>query len=140
MLTESIAMHNEGYVITKLKALRSIGIQIAIDDFGTGYSSLSYIKKLPINTLKIDKLFLSEIKTASDDEEITSTIIAMAQSMKLKVIAEGVETKEQLRFLQKRNCNEAQGYLFSKPVPEKEMKSLLIDNEVAAGLIKYTRQ
>jgi diguanylate cyclase len=137
-LTESIAMHNEDYVISKLKALRSIGIQIAIDDFGTGYSSLSYIKKLPINTLKIDKFFLSEIKSDSDDEEITSTIIAMAQSMKLKVIAEGVETKEQFHYLQKQNCNEAQGYLFSKPVTEKEMSSLLnkMDNEVAAGLIR----
>ncbi|SFL58864.1 diguanylate cyclase (GGDEF) domain-containing protein [Paenibacillus sp. 1_12] len=127
-ITESIAMHNEEYVITKLNSLSSLGIKIAIDDFGTGYSSLSYIKKLPLNTLKIDKSFLADIKNDSDDEEITSTIIAMARSMKLNVIAEGVETRAQLNFLQQRKCDEAQGYLFSKPLTEEDLGDLL-DNQ-----------
>jgi EAL domain-containing protein (putative c-di-GMP-specific phosphodiesterase class I) len=126
-ITESIAMHNEEYVIAKLKCLRDIGIKIAIDDFGTGYSSLSYLKKLPINTLKIDKSFLVDVKNDTDNEEITSTIIAMAMSMKLNVIAEGVETKEQLNFLQQRNCNEGQGYLFSRPLTEDDFGKLLAD-------------
>ncbi|TVY11047.1 EAL domain-containing protein [Paenibacillus cremeus] len=134
-ITESIAMHNEEYVIAKLNALRSLGIRIAIDDFGTGYSSLSYIKKLPINTLKIDKSFLFDIKNDSDNEEITSTIIAMAQSMKLQVIAEGVETKEQLKFLQQRKCDEAQGYLFSKPLAAEALEQLFAHQEVAVGLV-----
>ncbi|MDF2959394.1 MAG: sensor diguanylate cyclase/phosphodiesterase [Paenibacillus sp.] len=135
-ITESMAMHNEEYVIAKLNSLRNIGIQIAIDDFGTGYSSLSYLKKLPINTLKIDKSFLFDIKNDTDNEEITSTIIAMARSMKLNVIAEGVETKEQLYFLQQRQCNEAQGYLFSRPLNAEDFGKLLASQEVAASFIE----
>jgi predicted signal transduction protein with EAL and GGDEF domain len=109
-ITESIAMYNEEYVITKLNALKDIGIKIAIDDFGTGYSSMSYLKKFPIDTLKIDKSFMRD-----SDLEICSTIIMMARNMKLNVIAEGVETREQVEFLIDHKCNEAQGYFFSKP-------------------------
>ncbi len=124
-ITESIAMHNEEYVITKLNELKSIGINIAMDDFGTGYSSLNYLKEFPIDTLKIDRSFISDIKgKESESAEICSTIIAMARNMKLKVIAEGVETAEQLDFLMKRNCDEAQGYLFSKPLTSEEFHLL----------------
>ena len=132
-ITESIAMQQEEYVVSKLNALRGIGIKIAIDDFGTGYSSLSYIKKLPINTLKIDKSFLSDIKNESDEEEITSTIIALAKNLKLNVIAEGVETKEQLQFLQQRRCDEAQGYLFSKPLSDQDFEALLMKQKDTVG-------
>ncbi|MFC3884516.1 EAL domain-containing protein [Bacillus songklensis] len=137
-ITESIAMHNEEYVITKLNALKDIGINIAMDDFGTGYSSLSYLKKFPIDTLKIDRSFISDIKGMdSESAEICSTIIAMARNMKLKVIAEGVETTEQLNFLIRRRCNEAQGYLFSKPLTADEFHELYESiQETAAARIK----
>lgn len=115
-ITESVAMYNEDYVIAKLHALKNLGIKIAVDDFGTGYSSLSYLKKFPFHTLKIDKSFVKDIDDDSDDNKIISTIIAMAHNLKVKVIAEGVETKEQLEFLQQQNCNEVQGYFFSKPL------------------------
>ncbi|MEC1521889.1 EAL domain-containing protein [Neobacillus niacini] len=119
-ITESIAMYNEEYVISKLNALKDIGIKIAIDDFGTGYSSLSYLKKFPIDTLKIDKSFMRD-----SDLEICSTIIAMARNMKLNVIAEGVETKEQVEFLKDQKCNEAQGYFFSKPQSKAAIEAFL---------------
>jgi diguanylate cyclase len=119
-ITESIAMYNEEYVISKLNALKDIGIKIAIDDFGTGYSSMSYLKKFPIDTLKIDKSFMRD-----SDLEICSTIIAMARNMKLNVIAEGVETKEQVEFLKDQKCNEAQGYFFSKPQSKVAIEAFL---------------
>ncbi|MGM0883326.1 MAG: EAL domain-containing protein [Bacillota bacterium] len=132
-ITESIAMHNEEYVIAKLNALKTLGIRIAMDDFGTGYSSLGYLNKLPIDTLKIDKSFLGDIKEGLNSE-ICATIIAMARNMNLNVIAEGVETKEQLDFLFQHKCKEAQGYLFSKPVSADEfVLTYLSIQEIAAG-------
>lgn len=115
-ITESVAMYNEDYVIAKLQALKNLGLKIAVDDFGTGYSSLSYLKKFPFHTLKIDKSFVKDIEDDSDDAKIINTIIAMAHNLKVKVIAEGVETVEQLQFLQQQKCTEVQGYLFSKPL------------------------
>ncbi|WP_186446226.1 bifunctional diguanylate cyclase/phosphodiesterase [Paenibacillus cremeus] len=124
-ITESIAIRNEKYVINRLQAIKELGVSISIDDFGTGYSSLSYLKKFPIDTLKIDRAFVRDIAKSSDDTAIVQAIIAMAHSLKLRVLAEGVETKEQLAFLRRHACDEAQGYLFSRPVPADGMEKLL---------------
>jgi len=108
-----------------LKQLRSLGIKIALDDFGTGYSSLNYLETLPIDALKIDKSFVDRIKDADQDEKIINVIIQLAHILNLEVVAEGVETKEQMIFLNKYHCNLAQGYLFSKPLPAKDIEILL---------------
>ncbi|MFH5185854.1 putative bifunctional diguanylate cyclase/phosphodiesterase [Paenibacillus sp. TAB 01] len=125
-ITESVAMFNESYVIAKLQDLKNLGIKISIDDFGTGYSSLSYLKKFPIDALKIDKSFVSEVMNDKDDAEIIATIISMARNLKVAVIAEGVENEEQLQFLRSQKCTEAQGYLFSKPLDALELAPLLV--------------
>jgi len=108
-----------------LKQLRSLGIKIALDDFGTGYSSLNYLETLPIDVLKIDKSFVDRIKEADQEEKIINVIIQLAHILNLEVVAEGVETKDQMIFLNKYHCNLAQGYLFSKPLPAKEIEVLL---------------
>ncbi|KJU86685.1 PAS/PAC sensor-containing diguanylate cyclase/phosphodiesterase [Candidatus Magnetobacterium bavaricum] len=119
-LTESVVMEDATSAIKVLRDIKNMGIHIAIDDFGMGYSSLSYLKRFPIDRLKIDRSFVNDINTDPDDAAIATAIIAMAHSLKLKVTAEGVETTEQLEFLRRLNCDEAQGYLFSRPlVPEK---------------------
>jgi diguanylate cyclase (GGDEF)-like protein len=125
-ITESIAMYNEDNVLEKLHALKKSGIKIAIDDFGMGYSSLSYLKKFPIDTLKVDKSFVSDIMIDSDNEEIIKTIIAMARNLRVSVIAEGVETEKQLLFLRELKCDEAQGYLFSKPLPVDQFDAVFL--------------
>lgn len=94
-----------------------MGVRIAIDDFGTGYSSLNYLKQFPVDTLKIDRIFIQNLPNNSDDAQITRTIIAMAHNLSMGVIAEGVENTEQLAFLQSTRCEEIQGFLFSKPMP-----------------------
>jgi diguanylate cyclase (GGDEF)-like protein/PAS domain S-box-containing protein len=119
-LTESIGMENVERAITKLQELKALGVKLSIDDFGTGYSSLSYLKRFPIDTLKIDQSFVQHIPTNPNDAAITTAIIAMAHSLNLKVIAEGVETEEQLTFLRPYRCDEMQGFLFSKPMPAEE--------------------
>jgi EAL domain-containing protein (putative c-di-GMP-specific phosphodiesterase class I) len=124
-LTEGVIMENAEVTINTLHKLKNMGIRLSIDDFGTGYSSLSYLKRFPIDTLKIDKSFINDITTDADDYAIASTIIAMAHNLRLKVIAEGVETKEQLDMLRSKDCNEVQGYYFSHPLPEDELKQLL---------------
>lgn len=121
-ITESVAMQNAEYTVKMLYELKEMGIQLAIDDFGTGYSSLSYLKRFPINKLKIDKSFVNEINTDEDNKAIASTVIVLGKSLKLGVVAEGVETEEQYDFLKKHQCNEMQGYLFGKPVPPKSLK------------------
>ncbi len=115
-ITENAIMHDIDDVILKLKQLRALDISIAIDDFGTGYSSLTYLHKLPIQTLKIDRSFLQEERFAKNDHTIVNTIVAMAKGLKLNVIAEGIESQRQLDYLQEIDCNEAQGFLFGKPL------------------------
>ncbi|MFT5872295.1 MAG: diguanylate cyclase (GGDEF)-like protein/PAS domain S-box-containing protein [Clostridium sp.] len=126
-ITESMTM-DVNYAIKILKELNDLGVKISIDDFGTGYSSLSYLKKFPINYLKIDRAFVMDIMQDESDANIVDTIISMAHNLHFKVIAEGVEIKEQLQFLQQRNCDFVQGYFFSRPISaelfEKEFYNL----------------
>ena len=124
-ITESTIMNDIDTAASTMRALHRSGVSISIDDFGTGYSSLSHLKQFPINTVKIDRSFIRDITTDSDDAAIVSAIIAMAHNMELKVIAEGVETLEQLEFLRSQECEEAQGFLFSPPVPHHEAYALL---------------
>jgi len=124
-ITESLLMDDTDTSIAIFKELKSHGLHISIDDFGTGYSSLSYLKRFQIDTLKIDKSFVRDINTNPDDAAIASAIIALAKSLRLNVVAEGVETEDQLQCLQQYGCHEAQGYLFSKPLPAEEFLELL---------------
>ena len=124
-ITESILMHPTDENLAPLKQLSGMGVQLSVDDFGTGYSSLSYLKRFPIHALKIDKSFVRGIGQAQNDEAITSAIIAMAQSLNLKVIAEGVETAEQAAFLRAHQCLNVQGFYYSKPVPAEAFAELL---------------
>jgi diguanylate cyclase (GGDEF)-like protein/PAS domain S-box-containing protein len=124
-LTESLVMHNVNETIKKMEALKVFGIRFSMDDFGTGYSSLSHLKKLPLSQLKIDQSFVRDITTDPSDAIIIQTIIGMANNLGLNVIAEGVETEEQLACLERLGCLAYQGYLFSKPVPLAEFEVLL---------------
>ena len=125
-LTESLLMKNQEAVIPRLKAIKELGVLLAIDDFGTGYSSLSYLKRFPVDTLKIDQSFVKNIPEDPDDAAIAEMIITLAAQLRLEVVAEGIETKAQLDFLQARGCQMGQGYLFSRPISGKEMTTLLI--------------
>ena len=119
-ITESLLMKDPEGATCTLQALKDLGVQLAIDDFGTGYSSLSRLKQLPLDRLKIDKAFVREVNLQPDDAAIATAVIAMAESMGLKVIAEGVENEAQLRFLKSKNCDEVQGYFLSRPLPVDE--------------------
>jgi diguanylate cyclase (GGDEF)-like protein/PAS domain S-box-containing protein len=124
-ITEGTVMKSIDFNLATLNDLRALGIQISIDDFGTGYSSLGYLKRFPFHTLKIDQSFVKDMASDSEDAAITTAIIAMAHSLKLKVVAEGVETEEQLAILRSEQCDEIQGYLFSRPVPAETFTKLL---------------
>ncbi|MGD1021187.1 MAG: EAL domain-containing protein [Candidatus Sulfotelmatobacter sp.] len=124
-LTESVLMKHAESTASILTALRDRGVQVAIDDFGTGYSSLSYLRKFPIDALKIDQSFVGQITTVPDETIIVKAVIGLGRSLKLRVIAEGVETQEQLAFLQAHQCDEAQGYYFSRPVLPQQFAKLL---------------
>ena len=126
-LTESSLMENTERTIDMLNGLKAMGIAITIDDFGTGYSSLAYLRRFPIDKLKIDMAFIRDITTSEDDATIALAIITMAHSLKLTVIAEGVETLEQLNYLRRHHCDQIQGYLFSKPLQPPEMEWMLLD-------------
>ena len=132
-LTESILMQNVEATIKMLCELHAMGIGLSIDDFGTGYSSLSYLKRFPIDILKIDQSFVRDITTDPDDAAIVTAIITLAHSLKLKAIAEGVETEEQLEFLRSLHCDGMQGYLFSRPLPVDEATKLLAEHRCLLG-------
>lgn len=127
-ITETLGMKNPELTLKTLHELKSMGIHIAIDDFGTGYSSLSYLKRFPIDTLKIDRSFVSDINGDSNDGAIVVAVIALAHSLKLKVIAEGVETSEQADYLLDHGCERIQGYIFSPPVPAQDFESIIKKN------------
>jgi diguanylate cyclase (GGDEF)-like protein/PAS domain S-box-containing protein len=124
-LTESALMKRVESTAAILHTLKDSGVQVAVDDFGTGYSSLSYLRKFPIDSLKIDQSFVRQIGTAANDAAIVTAVISMARSLKLRVVAEGVETMKELEFLKAHECDEAQGYLFSRPVSAPQFAALL---------------
>lgn len=124
-LTETVLMQHVESTASVLSALKSIGVRLAVDDFGTGYSSLSYLKRFPIDSLKIDQSFVQGITSATDDAPIVRAVITMAKSLKQRVIGEGVETEEQMAFLQAHGCDEGQGYYFSRPITARQFATLL---------------
>lgn len=124
-ITETMAMHNLQQSIQKLEQLKSLGVGLSLDDFGTGFSSLSYLKKFPIDELKIDQSFIRGVIENSQDASIVKAIMSIAKSLNLTVVAEGVETKKHIEFLVEQQCDQAQGYYFSKPVTSDEIENLL---------------
>ena len=124
-LTESVLVQDIESTMAVLHALKALGVQLAIDDFGTGYSSLSYLRQFPVDTLKIDQSFVRDIAAGNGDATIVSAVIGMGNSLKLRVSAEGVETREQLVFLQAEQCDEGQGFYFSPPVDAETFAELL---------------
>src|SRR5438094_856510 len=124
-ITESVLMEDIQANIEKLNAARKLGIALAIDDFGTGYSSLAYLAKLPVQALKIDRSFIKSMHEGPDAMTLVSTMISLAHSLRLKVIAEGVETEDQAKILRLLRCDEMQGYLISRPVREIELQDIL---------------
>jgi EAL domain-containing protein (putative c-di-GMP-specific phosphodiesterase class I) len=134
-ITESLIMADIKLSIASLQAIRALGVTMAIDDFGTGFSSLSYLAKLPVDTLKIDRSFVTDMTAGPQGLALVSTIINLAHSLNLKVVAEGVEAEEQSRLLRLLNCDEMQGYLFSRPVPAAAMAALLA-NAGAAHILE----
>lgn len=124
-ITENVAMENLGPAIAILEKLKRMGITIAMDDFGTGYSSLSYLRQLPVDVVKIDQSFVHEIPDSHEDVLIAQAIIAMAQSLHLSLVVEGIENVRQLNFFRQQGCNIVQGFLFSKPVAADEIPGML---------------
>ncbi|NLO10259.1 MAG: EAL domain-containing protein [Clostridiales bacterium] len=124
-ITESVALEDLDYTIATIKELKSIGVKFSLDDFGTGYSSMSYLKRLPVSNLKIDKSFLDTVMDDISDQKIIQAIISLARNLDINIIAEGVERSDQEQFLQDSNCNMAQGYLYSKPVPKERAVEFL---------------
>jgi EAL domain-containing protein (putative c-di-GMP-specific phosphodiesterase class I) len=125
-ITESVLLQDVDRTLVELKALRDAGVSLSIDDFGTGYSSLSYLKRFPIDTIKIDRSFVKDLHEDADDAAICAAILAMSKQLGLNVVAEGVETREQLEFLRRHQCDHIQGYICSKPLPASEFFALLL--------------
>ncbi len=131
-LTEGLLMENTGLTDRTLTTLKDMGVRLSVDDFGTGYSSLSYLKRFPLDTLKIDQSFVHDLATGPTDPALVNAIIALGHSLRLTVVAEGVETAEQLAFLSKRGCDEVQGYYFSHPLPAAEFTAMLAGGRPSA--------
>jgi diguanylate cyclase (GGDEF)-like protein len=131
-LTESLVMHDVNRTIDVLRGLKQMGVTVAVDDFGTGYSSLSYLRRLPIGVIKIDRAFIEHISDNPDDAAIAKAIIALAKSLQLKTVAEGVETGEQADFLRRHGCDVMQGFYFSRPLPADKFIELLRENASVA--------
>ncbi|MYM91980.1 EAL domain-containing protein, partial [Rugamonas sp. FT82W] len=127
-VTERAMLDDPGRTAATLAALRAIGVRIAIDDFGTGYSSLAYLKRFPVDALKIDIAFVRDVTSNPDDAAVVDAIIAMAHSLKLEVVAEGVETAAQLAYLGRQRCDQIQGYHYSRPLPAAQLERLLRDD------------
>ncbi|WP_075879031.1 putative bifunctional diguanylate cyclase/phosphodiesterase [Vreelandella massiliensis] len=126
-ITESMVMEDVEAAIKTMHALRELGVQLAIDDFGTGYSSLSYLKRFPVNTLKLDRAFIRDLPHGTEDAAITEAVIVLAKALTLNVVAEGVETRDQLTFLGERNCAYVQGFLLARPAPLERMPDIFFD-------------
>jgi EAL domain-containing protein (putative c-di-GMP-specific phosphodiesterase class I) len=124
-VTESLIMQDIELAIATMNELQGLGVQISIDDFGTGYSSLSALKTFPVARLKIDKSFINDVADDENDQAVTSAVISLGQKLNMRVIAEGVETDDQMAFLRKNNCDEMQGYHFSKPISAQDIENLL---------------
>lgn len=124
-ITETYAMQDADFTLAILKELKQLGVRISLDDFGTGYSSLSHLKNFPLDTLKIDRSFVKDLATDPKEEAIVSAIIVLAHSLGMDVVAEGVETVEELAIVRKHLCDKMQGYLFGRPVPVPEFEALL---------------
>jgi EAL domain-containing protein (putative c-di-GMP-specific phosphodiesterase class I) len=133
-VTETVAIHGDSEGIRDLISLKDMGVRLSIDDFGTGFSSLSYLKRLPIDTIKIDKSFIRDIKTDANDAAIITAIIKMSHSLNFKVIAEGVETAEQLAYLKQYECDEIQGFYFSQPLTAEDFSALLQSERMLEAL------
>ncbi|HKS28453.1 MAG TPA: EAL domain-containing protein [Pyrinomonadaceae bacterium] len=138
-ITESVVMENAEVASSMLQQLRALGVKLSIDDFGTGYSSLSYLHRFPVNTLKIDRSFISRLGAGDENTEIVRTIITLAKNLGMDVVAEGVETEKHLSILKEMRCQFAQGYLFSKAVDGESASRLLEDERAQAGVITYTK-
>jgi EAL domain-containing protein (putative c-di-GMP-specific phosphodiesterase class I) len=130
-ITESVIMHGAETAIATVRRLKAMGVKLSIDDFGTGYSSLSYLKQFPIDRLKLDQSFVRGLPSNADDIAIASAVLGMAKALNLKVIAEGVENKEQMDFLFSRQCDEVQGYYFTKPLPAEEFAGFVAQQRLA---------
>jgi len=122
-ITESVLVKHAEVATVILRAIRDIGVRVSVDDFGTGYSSLSYLRKFPLDSIKIDQSFVRQITPKTEDAGIVSAIISMGHGLNLRVIAEGVETDEDLAFLKAHHCDEAQGFLFTRPLPAEKLMS-----------------
>ncbi len=130
-VSESALMSDPEESVNILKQLSEMGVLVSVDDFGTGYSSMSYLQRFPIDKLKIDRTFINEVTSSNDDASIVSAIVSLGHTLKLKVIAEGVETPEQLEFLQRLGCDQYQGYHYSAAMPAHELAELFRDGGLA---------
>ncbi|NTV78562.1 MAG: EAL domain-containing protein [Clostridiales bacterium] len=128
-ITESVIMESVELISEKLRDLKALGVSIALDDFGTGYSSLAYLKNIPLSTLKIDKIFIDDIIDQQADNNLADTIIALGHKMNLTIVAEGVETSEQVEYLHFSGCDKIQGYYYSKPLPTDDLE-IWIENSL----------
>ena len=134
MLMQGVDSQGVDTTLDTLFKLKDMGVRLAIDDFGTGYSSLAYLKRFPLDTLKIDRSFVKDLPRDAEDAAIAKAIIAMAHSLRLAVVAEGVETDQQLAFLRQHGCDLVQGFLFSRPVPGEEFAALLAGPQLKAAV------
>lgn len=129
-MTESLIMQDVNLAVATMKELQALGVQLSIDDFGTGYSSLSALKTFPVSRLKIDRSFIENVANDKDDQAVTSAVISLGQNLNMRVVAEGVETAEQLRFLTDHNCDEAQGHYYCKAVSPQALAQMLSENDL----------
>jgi EAL domain-containing protein (putative c-di-GMP-specific phosphodiesterase class I) len=132
-ITESVAMNDAALTVSIMRDLGAEGMSLAVDDFGTGYSSLGYLRRFPLDSIKIDRSFVTDLAHEPEDATIVRTVIAMAHALDLEVVAEGVETAEQLAFLREERCERVQGFLFSQAIPLTALEAYIIDGSKAAA-------